>query len=105
MKQTVKNLLSIAGITSTNQKYMCAYYIQSKELKFLHVIECNQKENSFISPFGLPDGYSFTQSELDGHLKEWLKTNKAEKYEDRSPNERMRDILNFDTTILKTKTI
>lgn len=103
MKQTVKTLLSIAGLSNSKQKYLCAYYIQSKELKFLHVIECNQKENSFISPFGLPDGYSFTQSELDGHLKEWLKTNKAEKYEERSANERIGDIYNFDTTIFKTK--
>lgn len=105
MKQTVKNLLSIAGITSKNQKYMCAYYIQSKELKFLHVVEMeNYKNNSYIAPFGVPDGLSFpTDAEMDIHLANWLKSNKAEKYEDRTPNDRMRDIISFDTSIFKTK--
>ncbi|MBP6609655.1 MAG: hypothetical protein KA206_01040 [Paludibacter sp.] len=102
MKQTVKNLLSIAGLSNSKQNYMTAYYVQNKELNFLHVIETDYgKGNAHIACFGLPDGYKFTQSELDAHLKEWLKTNKAEKYEDRSPSDRMRDIIKFDYSQLK----
>ena len=101
MKQTVKNLLNVAGITSPTQSYMTAYYIQNKELKFLHVIETDYgKGNSHIACFGLPNGYSFTQSEIDAHLQQWLKSNKAEKYEDRSPNDRIREIVKFDYSLL-----
>ena len=102
MKQTVKHLLSIAGLSNSKQKYMCAYYIQSNEVKFLHVVEMpTYKSNAYIAPVGVPDGYTFpTDSELDKELSIWLKSNKAEKYEDRSPNERIREIYNLEKTLL-----
>lgn len=103
MKQTVKNLLSIAGLNSSKQKYMCAYYLIKGEVNFLHVVEMpTYPKNSYIAPFGVPEGVSFpSDAELDKELSIWLKTNKAEQYEDRTPNERMRDIFNFDTSIFE----
>jgi len=105
MKASISKLLSIAGLHNSKQKYMCAYYIQSNEVKFLHVVEMpTYKNNAYIAPFGIQDGLSFpSDAELDKELSIWLKSNRAERYEDRSAYDRMRDILNFDTTIFKTK--
>ncbi len=105
MKQKIQNLFDLAGLHNSKQKYMCAYYIQSNEVKFLHVVEMpTYKNNAYIAPFGIQDGLSFpSDAELDKELSIWLKSNRAERYEDRSAYDRMRDILNFDTTIFKTK--
>ncbi len=102
MKPSISKLLSVAGLSSPKQKYMCAYYIQSNEVKFLHVVEMpTYKENAYIAPFGVPNGTNFpTDAELDKELSIWLKSNKAERYEDRTANERLRDIMNFDYSLL-----
>lgn len=101
MKPTVKHLLSVAGLQNTSQKYMCAYYINlEKQITFIHVIETEQPDNSFLSPFGLPNGFDVPLSELNEALKNWLKTNSPEAYNSRGANDRIRDFLKIDTNSL-----
>lgn len=99
----IKKLLTYAGLNTSKQKYMCAYYLIDGKVNFLHVVEMpTYPKNAYIAPFGIQDGSSFpSEAEIDKALSIWLKSNRAEQYEDRSANERLRDIMNFDTTIFK----
>ena len=101
--KTAKDILNFIRGNKEQQKYMCAYYLINGKVRFLHVVEMpTYKSNAYIAPFGVAGEFP-SDAKLDKELSIFLKSNRAEKYEDRSPNERIGDIYNFDTTIFKTK--
>jgi hypothetical protein len=89
MKQTVKTLLSIAGLQTSKNGHLCTYTIcpKSNEIVFFYVgildtTNGTQKENCFIAFYGLPDGSTApSNNELENALSKWLKHNTAKPHD------------------------
>ena len=88
-------------IRSPRKFYDAAFYIDTTgRIDFLNVVESELNKNSFIAPFGIPDRIQVSEIQKEEALKSWLKTNKPEQLNDRTPFERIRDIITFNNSKL-----